>query len=157
MHTVSPVTIETPDGVKRELRFTLGARKRIAEIFRMQMTEALNKLGDGAIPGILWALLHDSDGKPPEVSITWLEENLPADAATELHAAIMSAVVQGKTSKKDIEDLLRAIQEARKPTTLASGPSALRSSESQAQNSGMDSSSAKSTPESEPTKNNVVN
>ncbi|SRR5579885_826640 len=156
MHTVEPVKITTPDGVERELRFTLGARKRIAQIFGMQMTEALNKMGDGAIPGILWALLHDATGKAPDVSITWLEENLPADSATELHAAIMSAVVQGKTSKNEIEELLRKIQEA-KSTISTSGRSALRSSESQPQNSGTDSSNAKSKPESEPTKSEILN
>lgn len=153
MNTVTPVTITTPDGVERELRFTLGARKRINEIFGCGMKEALDKFDAGAFPGVLFALMYDREGKPPDVTIAWLEENLPSDASNEIMAAIMSSAVQGKTPKKDIEDLLRAanelqLRQMQGGTGLSSGPSAPRSSESMIETSGGDSSSAKSKPES---------
>ena len=112
MNTVTPVTITTPDGVERELRFTLGARKRIHEIFGFGFQEALDKYDSGAFPGILYALMHDSTGKPPDVTIEWLAENLPADSSNEILASIMSAGSQGKASPKEIEALLAQAQQA---------------------------------------------
>jgi hypothetical protein len=142
MNTVTPVTITTPDGVERELRFTLGARKRIHEIFGFGFQEALDKYDSGAFPGILYALMHDSTGKPPEVTIEWLAENLPADSSNEILASIMSAGSQGKASPKEIEALLAQAQQAAadaerlKRIGSTSGPSVRSASESAQTTSG---------------------
>ena len=156
MNAVTPVTITTPDGVERELRFTLGARKRIMESFGCNMKEALDKYDSGAFPGLLFALMHNADGRPPAVSSEWLAENIPVDAENEILAAIMSAGTQGKTAKKDIEALLRVAREAQIKDILKlngsiSGASALSVSESVPETSGMDSLSVNSKPESDGT------
>ncbi len=154
MNTVTPVTITTPDGVERELRFTLGARKRIHEIFGFGFQEALDKYDSGAFPGILYALMHDSSGKPPDVTIEWLSENLPADSSTEILASIMSAGSQGKASPKEIEALLAQAQQAAaeaerlKRIGSTSGPSVRSASESLPLTSGGASLSANLNPES---------
>jgi len=148
MNTVTPVSITTPDGVERELRFTLGARKRIHEIFGFGFQEALDKYDSGAFPGILYALMHDATGKPPNVTIEWLSENLPADSSNEILAAIMSAGSQGKASPKEIEALLAQTQQAAAEADRlrrigsTSGPSAHSASESQQPNFGGDSANA---------------
>ena len=154
MNTVTAVSITTPDGVERELRFTLGARKRIHEIFGFGFQEALDKFDYGAFPGILYALMHDSTGKPPDVTIEWLAENLPADSSNEILASIMSAGSQGKASPKEIEALLIQAQlaaseaERLKRIGSTSGPSVHSASASQPASSGGASGSAKSKPES---------
>lgn len=154
MNTVTPVTITTPDGVERELRFTLGARKRIHEIFGFGFQEALDKYDSGAFPGILYALMHDATGKPPEVTIEWLAENLPADSSTEILSSIMSAGSQGKASPKEIEALLEQAQTAAaeaerlKRIGSTSGPSARSASESVPLTSGGGSANVNSKPES---------
>jgi hypothetical protein len=149
VNLVQPVTITTPDGVERELRFTLGARKRIAEIFGCGLKEALAKFDAGAFPGVLWALMHNSEGKPPDVSMDWLSENLPSDSSTEVLAAIMSAATQGKTPKKVIEDLLKAAQEAgMRSIGFNSGDSVSKLSEFPTPTSGTDTSNVKLKPAS---------
>lgn len=149
MNAVTPVTITLPDGKERELRFTLGARKRIHDMFGMGLQEALQKMSDAAIPGVLHCLLYDDKGQEPDVSVDWITNNIPGDAALEVTAAIMSAVVQGRASKNAIEGLMtRAITESL--TGSASLPSAPRSSESTAEKSGTDTSNANSSPESTP-------
>lgn len=147
MHVVKPIVISLPDGSERELRFTLGARKRIQEIFGMDLKAALEKHQDGALPRILFALMHDADGNPPAVSINWLEENLPADSAVEVMAAIVSAAGQGKVSKKEIEDLMQMrIGMSGSPTGSTTGLSVPKSSESATEISGGDTSNVKLAP-----------
>lgn len=155
MDAVTPVTITTPDGVERSLRSTLGSRKRISEHFGITMPEAIKKYGEGAIPAILWAMLHDEQGQPPPFSVQYLEDNLPSEQATALFAAILSASTNGRTSKNELEGLMLEVirREIGLPTGATSSDSALSSSDSQKPNSGGDTSNAKLSPESSTTTN----
>jgi hypothetical protein len=141
MHSVTPVKITLPDGVERELRFTIGAKKMIVDLLGMPMQDALNKYDSGAFPEILWALMHDENGDPPDVSVKWLSATLPADSAGEIMAAIMSAATQGKTPKNELEALINA---AMGTTSSSSSASQLSASDSHEQSSGGDTSPAKS-------------
>ena len=47
---LTPVSITTPDGVERFLRFTLGARKRIQMAFGKPCDEALKGMSDEDLP-----------------------------------------------------------------------------------------------------------
>ena len=137
------------DKGERELRFTMGARKRIGETFGCSLQEALNKYDAGAIPGVLWALMHDEDGNPPDVTVKWLEENLADENKYEYLSLIMSANMQGRTDPKAIEELLRAGAEmSMSRTGLISSPSVPKSSASPVETSGGDSSNAKLQPAS---------
>lgn len=108
MNSVTPVKITLPDGIERDLRFTLGAKKMIVDLLGMPMKEALDKYDSGAFPEILYALMHDERGNPPSVSVEWMQLHIPADAAPEIMAAVMSAAVQGKRPKNEIEALVNA-------------------------------------------------
>lgn len=132
---VTPITIDI-GGVERTLRCSHGARRRIQKVIGGDFKAALQAKGADALIDVLHALLHDATGKPPaDIPDTdSLAELLPSgsDADTELMAAIMSAMVQGKTSKNEIEELLKAAKAAteKKPDGSVSGDSVPRSSES---------------------------
>lgn len=102
MHSVTPVKITLPDGIERELRSTLGAKKKIVDLLGVPLIDALNKYDSGAFPAILFAFLHDENGNPT-VSLGWLESNLIDSDSAELMAAIMCAASQGKQSKNELE------------------------------------------------------
>lgn len=112
MQAVTPVKLTLPDGVERELRFTLGAQKLIVDLTGMLLRDALNKYDSGAFPEILYALMHDEEGEPPAVSLKWLRNNLPLTAAPEIMAAILSAMVQGQAPKNEIEALVKKEMES---------------------------------------------
>jgi hypothetical protein len=156
MNSVTPVKLTLPEGVECELRFTLGARKRITDHFGMPMQEALNKHDSGAFPAIIHALTHTEKGKPT-LELEWLAENLPldGDSSAEILAAIMSAATQGKTPKNELEALLKAQMQGVAQKTTGSTPSASEhsASDSAGANSGGDTSSAKSSQESNATEN----
>src|SRR5690348_5984389 len=107
MLPVSGVSYTTPDGVERPLRFTLGARKRIAEKFgEPNLQRIFVKFGDGALPDIAYALMFDEKGKPPaDLDPAELAERLTDDEAVALLAAVMSAASKGKVEKKELEAL----------------------------------------------------
>jgi hypothetical protein len=153
MNAPVPVSVVCPDGVERELRFTLGARRRISQYFGMDIADVLAKVGDGGIPGLLHALLWDDKSKLlagiPE-SIPEFEEQFPGDSGRQYLTAVMSAMSQGKASKKDIEMLLDQAQRAaiEKLTGLTSSPSARNVSELIVESSGTDTSNVKSSPAS---------
>jgi hypothetical protein len=152
MNTVTPVVISIY-GVERELRFTHGAVKRIHEQFGMGVKEALNAYDVGALPGILYALMHDRKGKPPEgVDVAELAESLPVEDAPIYMAAVQSAMMQGRVPKEQLEVAIRqkmqeeAEKEIARLTGSPSGHSAADVSGSLTDSSGGDTSSVKSTP-----------
>ncbi len=151
MNAVKPTPFTTPDGVERQLRFTLGARRIIQDSFGMTLKEALDKYDSGAFPEILYALMHDDKGNPPEgVTVQSLKFNLAAEDSTEILAAIMAAASNGKTEKKEIEALLKEnLKKRTAPLGSASGASAPTPelSDSQTGSSGGDTLSARSSPE----------
>jgi hypothetical protein len=146
MNAVTPVKLTLPDGVERELRFTLGAKKRIVDTLGMQLKDALNKYDAGAFPAILHALMHDEEGKPPSVSVTWLECHLTDEQTPEIMAAIMSAASQGKASKNELEARLREAMtgQTNQPTGSTSSASEPSASDSADKSSGGDTLSARS-------------
>lgn len=142
MLPTDPVTYKTPDGVERALRFTLGARKRIAIAFPgcgSDVQVALAQCGDGALPEIAYACMYDEDGNPPVgLTAARLAESLDGDDAIALMAAVMSAAGKGRTPKNEIEALLRKAQqtEIERLTGISFGASPGSASESQPANSG---------------------
>lgn len=148
-----PVYFETPDGVKRELRFTFGARKRIVDRFGMQIVPALNKYDLAALPELLYCLMFDEDGNPPEnLNIGRWIENQDLARAPEMMVTLMDAVAQGRAEKKELEALERMIragmeEQIRTLTGSISGPSDTSASASPSENSG-GSQSESSTPSS---------
>lgn len=136
MHSVTPVKITLPDGVERELRYTCGAQKLIVDHLGCKLKEALDKYDTGAFAVILWSLMHDSNGHPPDVSADWIAFNISPDSSSEIMAAVLSAATQGKTPKNELEALLnKATETANGSGSLAT---ALSASDSAPQNSGGD-------------------
>lgn len=111
MSPTETVTYTTPDGVERDLRFTLGARKRIAEKFGMpSIQDIFTKYGDGALPEIAYAMMYDQQGKPPAgLDLSALAEGV--EDPLPLLAALMSAASKGATPKNELEALLRTAQQ----------------------------------------------
>lgn len=148
MTTVTPVTIATPDGVERQVRFTLGARRRLQARFGNDAIPAiLQEHGDGALAEVLYLCLYDAKGKPPaDLDKDELAENLAGDAGREILAAIIAAASQGRTTKNEAEAMLeKAADLSAGRIGSASGASAGIASDSPTGTSGTDSSSAKST------------
>ncbi len=148
MNAVKSVPIVTPDGVERNLRFTLGARKRITEIFGLpDIKDVLNKYGDGAIPELLYSCLHDEDGNPPkDLTANRLAETLAPEDAAEMLAAFMCAVSQGRVSKNDLEALVEEALKKAEPIGLKPLPSEASVSDSPQEKSGGDTSNVSSMP-----------
>lgn len=117
MNSVTPVKYTTPDGVERELRATLGARKRIAERFgKSDIGGVLQQFGDGALPEIAFAMMYDRKGKAPaDLTAAELAEDLAPAEATKLLAHVLSAFGQGKTSPNDIAEALAMLLEETDP------------------------------------------
>lgn len=152
MNAVKPTPFTTPDGVQRELRSTPGARKLIVDLTGMQLKPALDKYDSGAYPEILFALLHDSKGNPPDgITVEYLRWNLSDSDGVEIMASIMAAYSNGKLEKKDLEPMLKKAMSAETGTGSKSGASAPSSSESPTNNSGGDTLSVSLTPESSAT------
>lgn len=138
MTPTAPVTFTTPDGVERILRFTLGARKRIAERFHeLSIQVVLNRLGEGAVPEIAYCMMFDEAGDPPkDLDAKRLCEGL--DDGIPLLAAIMAAVSKGALPKNELEALLREAQEMEAKKLIGSvfGRLLDSASKSQQQSSG---------------------
>ena len=137
MGAVIPVMFTTPDGVERPLRFTMGARRRMAIEFGSANIQAILQTYDyGAVPRMLYLLLFDEKGNPPPFSKEEFEESFPSDSdlGDAAIAAIMSAALQGRIEKKDLE---AAIAEFKK-NLIGSNSGALASaaSDSPTNNSG---------------------
>lgn len=147
MNAVKPTPFTTPDGVERQLRFTLGARRRINDLLGMDLKDALNKYDSGAFPEILFALMHDEHGKPPEgVTLASLAEQISDSDRPEILAAIMAAASNGKLEKNELEPLIKKYLTAA-PTGSHFGASVPNVSDSPISSSGGDTSNVKLTPE----------
>lgn len=158
MNAVKPTPFTTPDGVERELRNTHGAKKRIMQLFGMPWREALNKYDSGAFPEILFALMHDVNGQPPEgITVLYLAENMSDTDSPEVMGAIMEALTNGAIEKKAYATAMRKVLKEQLEKMLIgsnSGASALSASDSLTSSSGGDTSSAKSMHESNGIPNN---
>lgn len=150
MNAVTPIPLTLPDGVTRELRFTLGARKRIQDRLGLDLNSALQKYDAGALPDILYSLMHDAKGNPPlDITPNELAETLGTDSTVEIMAAIMSAATQGKLSKNVLEPIiLDVLRKQQLLTGSNSGALELDVLASLMNNSGGDTSNAKLEPES---------
>jgi len=164
MANVTPVEFVTPDGVSRELRFTRGAKRRIVDRLGVGLHAALEKYDSGAFPEILYAMMHDVNGKPPaDLTVESLAETIPDDGDDDAGtlAAIMAAATQGRATKNDLEPLIRKAMEERQKEEMkkystngsTSGPSARVLLALPINSTGGDTSNAKSSPESISTEN----
>ena len=137
MRAVTPVLLLDHTGVERELRFTPGARRRIAEHFGTEnMVQVAQDKGDWALYVCAYYMMYDSKGNAPaEYSLEEWMENCSGSEGAELVAALMASVTQGKTSKKEVEEMLEKMEGQ---TGLTSGPTVASVSDSQTQSSGGD-------------------
>jgi hypothetical protein len=145
---VVPVPYTTPDGAERNLRFSQGAKRRIATRFgaAKPLDQIMADHGDNAILEFAYFMMYDPDGKPPaDLTLDQFFENFAPQGMTELIAACMSAVVQGETPKNELETMLSTLMktqteqiqsEIMKRTSLGSGPSEGKVSDSPKTNSG---------------------
>ncbi len=102
-----------PDGTKRHVRATNGARRRIANHFgELDVQKILIEKGDAALGEIAYFMMYDENGKPPEISMERFTESLTWDAGVTLLALVMAAFTQGKTSPNEMLALLQPIAEA---------------------------------------------
>ena len=153
MGAVKSVPFTTPDDVERELRFTNGSRRRIAERFGShEFVEIVNTQGEGALSGLLFACMFDEEGEPPEdLTEKKLAEMLPGDESEEQFAAFLSCVSQGRQSKNELAAAMReamkeAQAKAQKSTGSTTGPLPRKRSASRTKSSGTRSGRSKSTP-----------
>jgi len=110
MAEIKSTTYKTPDGVERALRFTHGARRRIVDRFGCGAKQAMDKYGDGALAGILYACMYDGDGKPPDdLTVEQLEESVNAADSVEMLAVFVEAVANGKMEKNEGAKLREAL------------------------------------------------
>jgi hypothetical protein len=129
---IVPAIITTPDGVERSLRFTLGARRRIARDLGRSFAEVMQGLSDEDLPTLLYHLLFDEDGNPPAgLSIAKLEESYEPGDTKELLATLLSAMSQGSVKKNEAMEMIEAGQRSMTMDTgLTSGASPVSISES---------------------------
>ena len=150
MNAVRPIEFEMPDGSKRHIRATNGARRRIVNHFgEMDIQKILAEKGDGALGEIAYLMMYDEDGKPPALSMDRFTESLTWDAGIGLLALVLSAFSQGQTSPNEMEAMLKAVAtpnlETQTNTLPSSTVSPTPASESPESSSGTDSSPAKLT------------
>jgi hypothetical protein len=138
MTAVTPVLLRDHLGVERELRFTPGARKLIAERFGTENLMQVSKdKGDWALYESAYLMMYDKKGQPPEgLSLDEWMWNCSGSEARELAAAVLSAVTQGKTPKNAILEMLEPTQ--KEPTGSESGPTVVSVSASPTPSSGGD-------------------
>jgi len=116
---IVPVTITTPDGVERALRFTLGARRRISRDLAKPFADVMSTLTDEDLPTFLYHCLFDEDGNPPAgLSITKLEESYEPSDTKALLADLISAMSQGNVKKNEA---LTMIDQLSRRTTIPTG------------------------------------
>lgn len=130
MTAVTSIEVEI-GGRPRELRCSRGARKRIvAALGGKDLRQVLTGPdGEDTLVAVTHALLHDARGNPPAdlATIPMLEEALPPGETFELMAAVMAAMLQGKKTKNELEELL---SKAATQNGSKIGPSVPSSSES---------------------------
>lgn len=106
---VVPIPYTTPDGAERNLRFSQGAKRRIANRFgaAKSLDQIMREEGDNAILEFAYFMMYDEDGKPPsDLTLDRFFEAFAPQGMPCLIAACMSAVVQGETPKNELETLL---------------------------------------------------
>jgi hypothetical protein len=109
---VVPVPYMTPDGAERNLRFSQGAKRRIAARFgaAKSLEAIMAEHGDNAILEFAYFMMYDEDGKAPaDLTLDRLFESFAPQGMTGLIAACMSAVVQGETPKNEVETMLSTL------------------------------------------------
>lgn len=158
MNAVVPIEFIASDGVARQVRWTLGARKALKEKFgHANVWKLAADNGDEIIPEIAHIMMADEDGNPPDISLARLANTMTPEAGVDLFAKLLSACTQGKQSPNEILDQLTQAVEAAKliqetmNTGSDSGPSAATASDSPTETSGTDSSNARLTLLEKPT------
>lgn len=151
MRAVNPVMLTIADGVERQLRWSLGTRKRFKERFGTFDIAALTtQHGDEIVPEIAYLMMFDANGQPPPFSLDWFTETMPPEAMEGMMTVIFSALIQGAKSPNEILAALQEVTQASQNTETAtgstSGPSAEPASDSQTGKSGTDYSNVKSMP-----------
>jgi hypothetical protein len=128
---IVPVTITTPDGVERSLRFTLGSRRRIARDLGRPFADIMQGLTDEELPTLIYNLCFDEDGNPPAgLSIAKLEESYDPANAKELLAEIFAAMSQGSLKKNEALDMIDKLSTTKMPIGSPSGASPVSISDS---------------------------
>jgi hypothetical protein len=129
----------TPDGVKREIRFTFGGLKRIVQRLHCQIGEAVGRYGEAAFPEILYCFMYDRKGQPPAGldPDAFMEEVDPA-SHLEIWAKIEAACPPSPTKNVLREGLqqARAIHARFDWTLTDAGASPFNDLESPMQSSG---------------------
>jgi hypothetical protein len=98
--------------VERELRFTFGAQRRIVKEFGCDLYNAFASLGDVALPGVLYCLMHDENGKPPEgLTAARFQETADPEETLSMMEALYAAMEQGKAPKNVLAALGVAIEQ----------------------------------------------
>lgn len=159
MSPIKPVTFTTPDGVERLLRASIGTKKLIHDQFGCSAQDALNQHGDGCLPDIAFALMHDEEGNPPEgITARKLAFSMAAEDTYALMGAVFAAFSNGRTSPNDMEAALRTaiatenevaqVLEKLEQMSIGStsGDSADNLSDSPIESSGGDTSNVRSMP-----------
>lgn len=164
MKAVSPTKLVCPDGVEREVRFTLGAQRRIHERFGGTIQDALNKHGDGVLAELVYLCMYDGKGQPPaDLTLVEFAEMLPG-GGVETFAVLLSAISQGQVPKEQAEALIQkalemsrtgfisgaSAESALASTMMTSGISAPESSTPSASDGGSASDPGTSGPEPSP-------
>jgi hypothetical protein len=142
MSPTATVTYTTPDGVKRAVRLTFGARKRIADKFGMPLAEVMKRYDTAALPDILYCCMCDdaAGGKPPkDLPPNWADGlEIDADMETEMSVSFMEMLAKGGIEKNAlramIQDGMASQMKAR--YGLSFGPSPDSASESLPVSSG---------------------
>jgi hypothetical protein len=126
MHLITPVTIKTPDGVERALRFTLGAQRRIAEEFGGNLLQAFIRLDESAVPAALYCCMYDENGLPPEgLTLRAFQETADPDQIVEMTQALRDAMEQGRATKNVLTAMdagLRLMKEEREKANQTQTP-----------------------------------
>jgi hypothetical protein len=136
MSPTATVTYTTPDGVKRAVRLTFGARKRIADKFGMPLAEVLKRYDSAAFPDILYCCMCDdaAGGKPPKgLPPNWADGlEIDADMETEMSVAFMEMLTKGGIEKNVLRTMIREEMSSQMKTRYgsSSGPSPISTSDS---------------------------
>jgi hypothetical protein len=142
MSPTETITYTTPDGVKRPVRLTFGARKRIAEKFGMPLANVLDRFDSAALPDILYCCMFDdaAGGKPPKgLAPNWAEDiEIDAEMETEMAAVFMEMLAKGGIEKNVLRALIRGemANQTKARYGLSFGPSPVSASESLPDSSG---------------------
>ena len=132
---IHPVTITTPDGVERILRFTHGAELRVERHLKQPLSslflsegknnlEALSVIHKNA-SAIAYFCLPWDNGKPPQgIEEGTLGELYSPVEMGELVAALFECISQGAVKKKDVSQILQTMQEQVQQAITGNSPGA---------------------------------